>query len=408
MSYGIRDFYAERSLSFQIGDGRELALYECWEVVPVKVVLNSENGLGGTVCIRLDDNAGNVRELVFDAAEDISFTVERAAPGFVNLLAEWKNGDQVTATLERSIGFSVEKIQPCEAEPEDFEAFWFELFAQADALPDEVRMIPVPDRETEQTKLYELHVPTLDDRTIYGYISIPKAAGKFPILICYPGSGPASGEQQWLRYEDAITLFMNVHSYPYKAGETQEETIARAGYNAFDYATIGIESRDTYVYHDVLPAMHRAVRFVQTLPEYDGENLGVFGSSQGGWLSIMTAAFHPEVKAVCANVPAFTQIDGFLSVRTEMAKHEDDPAYQARVRETLRYYSTAFAAKRIRAKVAVIVGRIDHVCPPTGIYAMFNALAGKKKICHEMDMKHECRASWSEGIQALRDHLTGK
>ncbi|MBO5802663.1 MAG: acetylxylan esterase, partial [Lentisphaeria bacterium] len=295
MSYGIRDFYAEKSISFQIGDGRELALFDCSEIVTVKVVLNSENELGGTVCVRLDDNAGIVREQVFDAAENIFVEVERREPGFVNISAEWKSGDQIVATLERSIGFSVEKIQPCEAEPEDFEAFWNGLFAQADALPDDVRMIPVPDRETEQTKLYELHVPTLNDRTIYGYVSVPKAEGKFPILICYPGSGPASGEQQWLRYEDAITLFMNVHSYPYKAGETQEETIARAGYNAFDYATIGIESRETYVYHDVLPAMHRAVRFVQTLPEYDGENLGVFGSSQGGWLSIMTAAFHPEV-----------------------------------------------------------------------------------------------------------------
>lgn len=408
MSFGIRDFYREKSLELKIGDRRELALYDCTDAVPVKVVLNSENEIGGTVCVRLDDNAGNVTEQIFDAAENISFTVERREPGFVNIFAEWKSGEQTVATLLRSVGFSVEKILPCETEPEDFETFWLGLFAQADALPDEVRMIPVPDRETEQTKLYELHVPTLNDRTIYGYVSIPKAEGKFPILICYPGSGPASGEQQWLRYEDAITLFMNVHSYPYKPGETQEETIARAGYDAFDYATIGIESRETYVYHDVMPAMHRAVRFIQTLSEYDGKNLGVFGSSQGGWLSIMTAAFHPEVKALCANVPAFTQIDGFLAVRTEMAKHEDDPAYQARVRETLRYYSSAFAAKRIKAKAAVIVGRIDNVCPPTGIYAMFNALAGKKKICHEMDMKHECRASWAEGIQALRDYLTGK
>ena len=195
MSCGIRDFYREKSLAFNIGDGRELALYDCTEAVPVKLELNSENEIGGTVCVRLDDNAGNVTERVFDAAENIFVEVERREPGFVNILAEWKNGGQVTATHERSIGFSVDKIRPCEAEPDDFEAFWLGLFAQADALPDEVRMIPVPDRETEQTKLYELHVPTLNNRTIYGYVSVPKAEGKFPIMICYPGSGPASGEQ---------------------------------------------------------------------------------------------------------------------------------------------------------------------------------------------------------------------
>ena len=155
MSYGIRDFYAEKSISFQIGDGRELALFDCSEFVTVKVVLNSENELGGTVCVRLDDNAGNVREQVFDAAENIFVEVERREPGFVNISAEWKSGDQVVATLERSIGFSVEKIQPCEAEPEDFEAFWNGLFAQADALltgPETRTSAPVRILRDENTE----------------------------------------------------------------------------------------------------------------------------------------------------------------------------------------------------------------------------------------------------------------
>lgn len=405
MSFGIGDFYAERSLALTIGDKRELDLYECGDIVPVDVIRNTELDLTGAIRVKLDDNAGNVAEQTFDAAAPVRLEVVRPEPGFVNVLAEWIIEDRVAASIERSIGFSVEKIQPTGQEPADFADFWQGLFAEADALPDCVRMIPLPERDNGKTSLFELHVPTLNGRTLYGYLSVPTGAGPFPILICFPGSGPASGEQQWLRYEDAITLFMNVHSYPYKADETKEETIARAGYDPFDYATSGLESRDTYFYHDVLPAMHRAVNFVQTLPQYDGRNMGVFGSSQGAWLSLMTAAFHPEIKAICANVPAFTELEGFLAVRLELAKHEDDPAYRARVLETLRYYSSAYAAKRIRAAVSVIVGRIDKCCPPTSVYALYNGLAGKKMICHEMDMKHECRASWGEGIQALHDHI---
>ncbi|MBO5959187.1 MAG: acetylxylan esterase, partial [Lentisphaeria bacterium] len=324
MSFGIREFYAEKSLTLSIGDKREFALYDCGDTVPVDVVPHSETAVSGSIKVTLDDNAGNLSEQIFEAGSPIRFEVARPEPGFVNILADWTIDGKSVAKLERAIGFSVNKIRPFEPEPADFVSFWQGLFADADALPDPVRLIPVPDRETETTRLFELHVPTLNDRTIYGYVSVPKGGKKYPVLTCFPGSGPAGGEQQWLRYDDAITLLMNVHSYPYRAGETKEETIARAGYDAFDYATIGIESRDTYVYHDVLPAMHRAITFIQTLPEYDGRNLGVFGSSQGGWLSIMTAAFHPEIKAVCANVPAFTQLDGFMAVRHEMAKHEDN------------------------------------------------------------------------------------
>lgn len=407
MSFGIQEFYAERSLTLSMGDNREFALYECGSSVPVEVVLHGDVSWG-RINVRLDDNAGNITEQVFDAAAPVRFEVTRPEPGFVNVFVEWIIENRVAASIERSIGFSVEKIQPSGQKPEDFADFWLGLFAEADACTDAVRMIPLPERDNERSSLFELNVPTLNGKTLYGFLSIPKGEGPFPILICFPGSGPASGEQQWLRYEDAITLFMNVHSYPYKADETKDETIARAGYDPFDYAISGIESRDTFFYHDVLPAMHRAVGFVQTLPQYDRKNFGVFGSSQGAWLSLMTAAFHPEVKAVCANVPAFTQLDGFMTVRMELEKHQDDPGYQARILETLRYYSVAYAAKRIRAAVSVIVGRIDKCCPPTGIYALYNGLAGKKMICNEMDMKHECRASWGEGIQALHDHLCGK
>lgn len=411
MKFGIREFYAGKSLSLKICSGsRELALYRCGETVPVEVELHSEDALSGTVRVTLDDNAGLVSTLEFDAADHrITFPVERVAPGFVNILAQWFTGEEKTAETERSIGFSVDEIRPMEPEPEDFVSFWQGLFAEADVLKEGVRMIPVEKNHDDgKTKLYELHVPTLNNRVIYGHLSIPVKEGKYPVLICFPGSGPAGGAAHWFRYEDAVTLFMSVHSYQYREGETREETIARAGYDPFDYATIGIESRDTYVYHDVLPAMHRALDFVRTLPQFDGEHMGVFGSSQGGWLSIMTAAFHPEIKAVCANVPAFTQLDGFMAVRLEMAKHEDDPAYQERVLETLRYYSSVHAAKRVKADTAVIVGRIDKCCPPTGIYALFNELSGRKMICNEMDMRHECRDSWTEGNTALRDFLTGK
>lgn len=408
MSFGIRDFYSPRSLSLKIGDERESALFRCGEHVELEVVPHMDRGLApeGEIVVRTDDGtADGVRETSFRADGPARLVVCRETPGFVRCTAEWRHGGETAARISRSIGFSVEEIRPDEPEPEGFAAFWKGLLDQAAALPEQPFLTPVPECDDEKTRLFELCVPTLNGKRMYGFVSIPKAEGKYPVIICYPGSGPASDGRHALRYEDAISLFMNVHFYRFEPGVPPEETAARVGYNPNGYATFGIESRDTYFYHDVVPGISRAVSFMASLPQFNGKDMGVFGSSQGGWLSIMSAAFHPEITAMCLNVPAFCQLDGFLAVRKEMEKHADDAAYLARVLETLRWYSSVHAAKRIRAAAAVIVGRIDECCPPTGIYAMFNELAGKKKMFNEMDMRHECRASWSEGIQALHDFL---
>ena len=122
----------------------------------------------------------------------------------------------------------------------------------------------------------------------------------------------------------------------------------------------------------------------------------------------MTAAFHPEISAICANVPAFTQPDSFEAANRAIAARGNDPDYKAKVMETLRYYSSSFAARHITAPATVIVGRIDKCCPPTAVYALYNQLNGRKMICNEMDMEHECRASYQEGIQALHQYLLKK
>ncbi len=42
-------------------------------------------------------------------------------------------------------------------------------------------------------------------------------------------------------------------------------------------------------------------------------------------------------------------------------------------------------ALRIRAQVFFTVGFIDHICPPTGIYAAFNQLVSRTDIWPHLD-----------------------
>lgn len=56
----------------------------------------------------------------------------------------------------------------------------------------------------------------------------------------------------------------------------------------------------------------RALDFLCSLPEYDGENLGVIGGSQGGALAMVTAGLDSRVKALVAFYPALCDVTGYL------------------------------------------------------------------------------------------------
>ena len=59
----------------------------------------------------------------------------------------------------------------------------------------------------------------------------------------------------------------------------------------------------------------RCVDYLCSLPEWDGKNVVCKDSSQGGALSIVTAALHEKVSLVCAAYPALCDLTGFAHGR---------------------------------------------------------------------------------------------
>jgi hypothetical protein len=51
----------------------------------------------------------------------------------------------------------------------------------------------------------------------------------------------------------------------------------------------------------------------------------------------------------------------------------------------VRYYDAVNFAARTKAQAFITVGFIDIVCPPTGVYAAYNQLSGKKQIWNHLD-----------------------
>jgi len=155
--------------------------------------------------------------------------------------------------------------------------------------------------------------------------------------------------------------------------------------------TRGILDPATYYYRRLYVDAVRAVETAAALPGVDADRIAVAGESQGGGLSLAAAALAPELVGLClADVPFLCAFERALGVADEhpyleltrfLAVHPDlVPA----VRRTLAYVDCVHLAPKIRARCLVSVGLMDAVCPPSTVFAAYNAITAEKEmVVHE-------------------------
>ena len=146
----------------------------------------------------------------------------------------------------------------------------------------------------------------------------------------------------------------------------------------------------------------RAVDFLTAQPEWDGRTLVVSGSSQGGAQALAAAGLDARVSYFVAGVPAMCDHTGALASRIAgwpkfiETKESPPPAVVAAV----RYYDGVNFAARTKAPGFFTVGFIDTTCPPTSVYAAFNALQAPKEIFNDITSGHTNTPAAREAMRA--------
>ena len=80
----------------------------------------------------------------------------------------------------------------------------------------------------------------------------------------------------------------------------------------------------------------------------------------------------------------------------------------AKVLAAARYHDAMNFATRAKAAGIVTVGFIDTTCPPSSVYAAYNALPGKKEIFNDPPSGHAVRAAAGEAMRkAILAHVEG-
>ncbi len=311
-------------------------------------------------------------------------------PGFLQCRVNGKVGETKLTALG---GAAIEPlaIKPSQPVPEDFAAFWDGKKKALAAVPVNVRLTPVKSPR-EGVETFDVQADSVG-AGVSAYLARPVGAKpkSLPIILTVHGAGVNSsnlgGAAGWAK-DGALAMDMNAHGLP--NGKPKEFYAALAAGELKDYRTAGKTSRETVYFLGMYLRLVRALDVLTAQPEWDGRTVVVYGSSQGGAQAIAAAGLDARVTFFVAGVPAGNDHTGALAGRVagwpKFIATGTVPAPE--VVAAVRYFDGVNFAAQAKAPGFFTVGFIDTTCPPTSVYAAYNALRAAKGIFNDIPSGH--------------------
>ena len=268
--------------------------------------------------------------------------------------------------------------------PSDFDAFWDDVLQQASAIPLDAELIPDPLRTSDDVEVFQVFYTSLDHVRIAAWYCRPvKRAVRAPAVMFLPGyQMDPPIPKEWAR-KGYIALSIAPR------GKLRSNRQFNPGYP--NLLTHNIVDRHTYAYRGFYVDTWRGIDFLLSRPEVDPARLGVTGSSQGGGLTITTAAMRREVRAAAAGAPYLCgYVDSIELTHTYPYEEINDylrlyPERRRDVEATVAYFDGINFASRISCPIIVNIGLQDNVCPPETGYALFEHIAATEKQLYPYD-----------------------
>ncbi len=329
-------------------------------------------------------------------------------PGFLRCV--------VTATVDGKVyrnlttaGYDITKIQPAVEKPADFEQFWSANIAELSKLPLDAKFTLLPERSSSKTNAYHVSCQGYGGSRIYGMLAVPKAPGKYPAVLQVPGAGirPYAPDLE-LADKGVIVFTIGIHGIPVNMDLQVYNDLVNGGLKSYFY--FNLDDRDKNYYKRVYTNVVRANDLLVSLPEYDGKTLAVMGGSQGGALTVVTAALDKRVKYMAALYPALADLTGYLKGRAGGWPHmfsEGHPwnPQSDKAKTALAYYDVVNFSRQVNIEGYYSWGFNDETCPPTSFYAAYNVVNAPKQANIFHDTGHW---TYPEQRQAMSQWLLSK
>lgn len=385
---------ATNEITLKASVDRPDALYHPGETATFTIeVLEDDQPLaeGKVVCVLSKDGwQPQPKKTVAIKDGKATLTGKLDEPGFLQLRVTMGK-----TTAMAGAGYDPLQLKPSMPAPDDFDQFWATQKAALAKVPVNSKLTPVKT-PAKNVDAFDVQVDCVD-KPVSGYFGRPQNAKpkSLPAILFVHGAGVRSAnlESTWWASKEGGMLSFDINAHGLPNGQPEEFYKALAEGELKPYRTAGNKDREECYFKGMFLRLMRGLDFLTAQPEWDGKTLIVYGSSQGGFQALAAAGLDPRVTFICAGVPAgcdhtgtaANRINGWPKLVPIDAEGNPDPmAFEA-----ARYFDCVNFATRPKCKGAVVtVGFIDTTCPPTGVYAAYNALPVPKTIHADVAAGH--------------------
>lgn len=324
-------------------------------------------------------------------------------PGFLLLRA---TSDKASAMA--AAGYDPLLLKPSMPLPEDFDAFWDAQKAALAQVPAKATLTAVTTGAPKGVSAFDVQIDCIG-KPVSGYFGKPlqAKAKSLPAILHVHGAGVRSsnlGSVYWALNEGGM-LSMDINAHGLPNGKPKEFYDALSAGELKGYSNSNPQDRETVYFKGMFLRLIRAIDFLTAQPEWDGKTLIVYGSSQGGFQAFAAAGLDKRVSFICAGVPAGCDHTGSQANRIsgwpKIVPNDAEGKPNAAALQASRYFDNVNFAIRAKCQGAVVtVGFIDTTCPPTSVYAAYNALTVPKEIHNDILAGHTNTPTASKFMQA--------
>jgi len=345
------------------------ATYEVGETMTFQVTSNSSNPISWE--LKYDEHAPVISSGIINGSSgDISYTGTH--PGAVLCEVNQGNNKAIASAV-----FDPFDVQPFEQEPADFDVFWNSQKALLAAVP----MNPVVTLYSTSTysKTYRVTLDQIDNRKVYGYLSVPNGVGPFPGVVVMPPYGNVTNialpEIDLAEKGGMLAFAITIHNAP-------PDQVDPNAYQPDDYS-----DREGNYYRYAYLAGVRAIDYIFSRSDFDGQNFVMTGVSQGAGLATCVAGLDDRVDLLTISNPALCQTTGlsfdreasFPNYILQSRNNFGTVAHEADTREASKYYDAAFFARKFDGPSMVMLSYEDIVTPVATGLAAFNQFSMESK-----------------------------
>ena len=279
------------------------------------------------------------------------------------------------------------QFQPTTSRPADFDVFWQETIAATAAVPLRLTVEPDPLHSLPDVTVSQVRFDSLGGVRVFGWLCEPKKPGRYPAGLILPGYSGASTPQRLLSREGFVAFALSPR------GQEGSRDQFNPGFPGLMLAGIG--DKTAYAYRGIYMDCWRALDVLLSLPSVDPQRVAVIGSSQGGALTVVTAALRHEMIAAAPDVPYLCALRDVFDMTIAYPYAEvanllaQQPQRRDAVLQTLDYFDILNFAPAVRCPTLLSIGLQDIICPPETGYALYRALQCPKELAVYPQAGHE-------------------